>query len=65
MHKLNAPAILWHHCMELMAELRSNTALELKNLNGDTPLTRLTGDTPNISHLVEFSCMTSYGTAEG
>jgi hypothetical protein len=50
----NAPHILWDHCITLMAEIRSNTAIDLPELDGDTPLTRITGDTPDISHLCEF-----------
>ena len=48
----NTPTILWVHCMQLMAQLRSHTALTTYELEGTTPIT---GDTPDISHLVEFS----------
>jgi hypothetical protein len=54
MSQTNAPHILWDHCMELMAELRSHTALDLLALKGDTPSTLLTGDSPDISRLCEF-----------
>jgi hypothetical protein len=50
-----APHVLWDHCLTLMSEIRSHTALELPSLDGDTPHTRLTGDTPDISHLCEFA----------
>jgi hypothetical protein len=32
MRATNAPYILWDHCMALMTELRSNTALDLRTL---------------------------------
>jgi hypothetical protein len=50
-----APYILWDDCFELMAEIRSNTALDLFNLYGETPYTTLLGNTPDISHLIEFA----------
>jgi Reverse transcriptase (RNA-dependent DNA polymerase) len=50
----NAPLILWDHCFQLMAEIRSNTALPLLALHGETPLTKLRGDTADISHLCQF-----------
>ena len=51
----NAPAILWDHCIQLMAAICSCTALDLFALRGDTPITMLTSDTPDISHLVKHS----------
>jgi hypothetical protein len=50
----NAPHILWDHCIYLMGEIRSHSALDLPELEGYTPYTRLTGDTCDISHLCEF-----------
>lgn len=50
----NAPHVLWDHCMQLMSLIRSHLALDIAELNGDTPVTALTGDTPDISHLCEF-----------
>jgi hypothetical protein len=38
-----------------MGEIRSHTALDLPELQGDTPYTRLTGDICDISPLCEFS----------
>jgi hypothetical protein len=55
MHATNAPYVLWDHCMELMSEIRSHKALNIHVLDGDTLLTRLTGDTADISHLCEFA----------
>lgn len=40
--------------MQLMAEIRSHSTLEIYELNGETPKTVLTGDTADISHLCEF-----------
>ena len=54
MRRSGAPLILWDHCFELMAELRSHTAMDKFELEGKTPVEVLTGDTPDISHLVEF-----------
>jgi hypothetical protein len=38
-----------------MAEIRSHSVLDILELDGDTPMTRVTGDTSDISHLCEFS----------
>jgi hypothetical protein len=54
MTSTNAPHILWDYCLTLMATIRSHTALDIKELDGDSPVARLTGDTPDISHLCEF-----------
>ena len=53
MRRANAPRVLWDHCLELQALIRSHTALDLYALNGDTPETHLTGNTPDISSLCE------------
>ena len=44
---------LWDYCAELQCDIRSNTALDLYALGGLTPQTVITGDTPDISRLVE------------
>jgi hypothetical protein len=49
-----APEVLWDHCFELMAEIRSHTSLNLLSLEGQTPYTKLLGDTCDISHLCQF-----------
>jgi hypothetical protein len=41
--------------MQLMSELRSHTVQNIYSLEGDTPMTKLTGATCDISHLCEFS----------
>jgi hypothetical protein len=45
--------------MELMSEIRYHTALNIHVLDGDTPLTHLTGDTADIS--VSLGGMIQYG----
>jgi hypothetical protein len=50
----NAPHILWDYCLELMAEIRSHSVMDVLELGGNTPTTRVTGDTADISHLCEF-----------
>jgi hypothetical protein len=50
-----APRVLWDHCLELQAEIRLHTALELMQLSGDVPLTLLMSDTPDISNLCQFA----------
>lgn len=54
MIKSNAPEVLWDHCFELVAEIRSHTSLNLMSLYGQTPTTHLLGDTSDISHLCQF-----------
>lgn len=54
MLRSNAPKVLWDHCFQLQAEIRSHTAMNLSNLFGDVPLTVLLGDTADISHLCQF-----------
>jgi hypothetical protein len=54
MTKSNAPRILWDHSFQLQAEICSHTALDLFTLGGDTPTTKLLGDTADISHLCQF-----------
>ena len=49
-----APEVLWDHCFQLMAEIRSHTALNMMRLGGETPTTHLTGETADISHLCQF-----------
>ena len=48
------PKRLWDDCMELTALIRSHTALDIWQLAGQTPETLMTGQTPDISHLLEF-----------
>jgi Reverse transcriptase (RNA-dependent DNA polymerase) len=50
-----APAVLWDHCMQLQAEIRSHTALDMTTLQGETPYMRLFGETADISHICQFA----------
>ena len=54
MIKSKAPEVLWDHCFELMAQIRSHTSLNMMRLYGQTPTTHLLGDTCDISHLCQF-----------
>ena len=51
MRRSNAPAVLWDHCLMLMAERCSHTAFAQDG--SGPPIQQLTGDTPDISHIVE------------
>jgi hypothetical protein len=50
----NSPECLWDLCLQYVAAVRSHTALSIRELEGEVPATRLTGDTADISHLAEF-----------
>jgi hypothetical protein len=54
MLSMNAPECLWDLCLQYVAAVRSRTALAIRDLDGEVPATRLTGDTLDISHLAEF-----------
>ena len=54
MLETGAPEILWDYCLEWCALIRSHTALNIASLDGKTPAAKITGDTPDISHLAEF-----------
>jgi len=54
MSSTGAPEVLWDYCMEWCALVRSHTALNIHELNGQVPATRMTGDTVDISFLAEF-----------
>ena len=54
MVKSKAPKNLWDHCMELAALQRSHTAMDIYGLQGQTPEAHLTGETPDISHFVDY-----------
>ena len=53
MRRTNAPAVLWDHCLQLVAERRSHTVSATEPFDEGPPIKMLTGDTPDISHLVE------------
>jgi hypothetical protein len=52
MHRAQAPEALWDHGFEHTDEIRQNLAR--KNLGWLTPFEVLTGDTPDISDLLDF-----------
>ena len=49
-----SPSTLWDHCIELQAHIRSNTALDVYELEGQVPETIMSGQTADISPFVEF-----------
>ena len=49
-----APELLWDYCIEWVSLVRSHTALNITDLNGNVPATKMTGDTSDISFLAEF-----------
>ena len=50
----HAPAKLWDHCLELECYIRSDTALDNNELQGQVPKTILSGQTGDISPFVEI-----------
>jgi Reverse transcriptase (RNA-dependent DNA polymerase) len=53
--KSGSPASLWDHCIELESLIRSHTVNDNYELQGQVPETFLTGQTADISALVEHS----------
>ena len=72
MTETGAPKVVWDECLKWCALVRSHTALNIFSLEGQTPIAKLTGETPDISFLAEFSFYdwvwyispTSYGDHE-
>jgi hypothetical protein len=54
MIKTGSPRVLWDHCIELEALIRSLTSDSVYMTNGKVPETIMTGSTTNISHICEF-----------
>ncbi len=54
MIKTGSPRVLWDHCIELEALIRSSTSNNIYMTNGKVPETIMTGSTPDISHICEF-----------
>ncbi len=50
-----SPAALWDHCLELEGMIRSHTALDMYELEGQVPETIVSGQTADISPFVEFA----------
>ena len=55
MSKSHAPYKLWDHCLELESYVRSNTARNTYELQGQTPETMISGQTSDISPFVEHA----------
>ena len=54
MLRTRSPKILWDHCIELEAFIRSCTVNDIYETNGETPENIMTGQTADISHICEF-----------
>ena len=54
MEKSKAPKVLWDDSLELEALIRSNTAHNLFELNGEVPEASVSGETSDISHFCEL-----------
>jgi hypothetical protein len=54
MIKTGSPRLLWDHCIELEALIRSSTSNNIYMTNGEVPETIMTGSTADISHISEF-----------
>ena len=52
--KTKSPKMLWDDCLELEAYIRSNTALDIFELDGMTPKTKMLGETYDITTFCEF-----------
>ena len=50
----NTPEVLWDLSLVYHALVRSHTALNIRELQGEVPATLLTGDTADISFICEF-----------
>jgi hypothetical protein len=55
MMKTGSPKVLWDHCIELEALIRSNTSNDIYMTSGEVPETIMTGSTADISHVCEFA----------
>jgi hypothetical protein len=54
MIKTGSPRVLWDHCIELEALIRSLTSNNVYMTDGKVPETIMTGSTADISHICEF-----------
>lgn len=54
MSRTRTPKRLWDYCMIYVTDLRNRLALPLPQLQGRTPYEVLTGNTPDISELLQF-----------
>jgi transposase len=51
--RAGSPAKLWDHCLELEGAIRSHTALDSYDLQGQVPETILSGQTADVSPYAE------------
>jgi len=51
---MKTPIKLWHFCANYVSHLRNHIVRPLIDLNGRTPYEKITGNTPDISELLEF-----------
>ena len=49
-----SPKVLWDHCIELEALIRSHSVNSIYKTNGQVPETIMTGTTADISHISKF-----------
>ena len=54
MTKMNSPKVLWDDCLELEAYIRSNTDLDIFELDRMTPETIFSGETSDITTFCKF-----------
>jgi hypothetical protein len=54
MTRTATPKVLWDHCIELEALIRSHSVNGIYESNGQVPETIMTGSTADISHICEF-----------
>jgi len=54
MTRTRTPKVLWDHCIELEALIRSHSVNGIYEANGQTPETIMTGSTADISHICEY-----------
>jgi hypothetical protein len=54
MIRTRSPKVLWDHCIELEALIRSHSVNTIYAMNGQVPETIMTGTTADISHISEF-----------
>ena len=52
--KMKSPKVLWGHCLELEAYIRSNTALDIFEVYGVNPKTKMSGEASYITTFCEF-----------
>ena len=54
MLKQPTPKVLWDHCIELESRIRSCSALDIYQLDGEVPETKMMGYTADISNICEY-----------